>query len=155
MVFWIKSSLLKYVAQAQIATLPYSIIGLMKVLYAIYKVLQSKSYEEIPKYTILSITAAQVNYTSLMEMLSITDGWSPRSCYMHIVATWQGHSNQSGHSGFGWTLFQPYIINNCWCNMGTTTVLLVSCTVSLVTFPETSLHESLRQFQLITVSSKL
>ena len=32
----------------------------------------------------------------------------------------------------------------------TTTVLLVSCTVSVVTFPETSLHESLRRFQLIT-----
>ena len=34
MVFWIKSSLLKYVVQAQIATLPYSVVGLMKVLYA-------------------------------------------------------------------------------------------------------------------------
>ena len=74
MVFWIKSSLLKYVAQAQIATLPYSVTSLIKVLYAIYKVLQSKFYEEIPKYTILSITAAQVNYTSLMEMSFITDG---------------------------------------------------------------------------------
>ena len=71
MMFWIKPSLLKYVAQAQITPLRYSITGLMKVLYAIYKVRRgSKLLQE----TILSIIAAQVHYTSLMEMPSITDG---------------------------------------------------------------------------------